>query len=86
MEDTVRKVFVYSLCVTLAFIATTLPLTMYYIFKPTIVLFSVSEAILPLNAVLTTLIYFLRGRFRTRDHAARTHTFEQTLEDKCLDK
>ena len=81
MGDTVRKVFVYSLCVTLAFIATTLPLTVYYIFKPTIVLLIASEAILPLNAVLNTVIYFLRGRFRTRDPAARTHSFEQTLED-----
>ena len=79
--DTVRKVFVYSLCVTLAFIATTSPLTVYYIFKPTIVLFIVSEAILPLNAVLNAILYFLRGRFKTRGHATRIHTFEQTLEE-----
>ena len=79
--DTARKVFMYSLCVTLAFIATTSPLTVYYIFKPTIVLFIVSEAILPLNGVLNTIVYFLRGRSRTRSHATRIHTFEQTLEE-----
>ena len=84
VKDTVRKVFLYSLCVTLAFIATTLPFTVCFIVKPTIVLYTISEALLPLNAVLNTLVYFLHGRFKTRGHAARTHTFEQSLEDKHL--
>ena len=76
-KETLRKVFLYSACVTLAFIATTLPYTMRFLIKPGSVFSALSEAFLPLNAVLNTLIYFLHGRFKHRSHDARVHNFEQ---------
>ena len=76
-KETLRKVLLYSVCVTLAFIATTLPYTIRFFTKQRTVLQTFSIAFLPLNAVLNPLIYFLHGRLKNCSHNPRVHNFEQ---------
>ena len=88
--ETSRKVFWHSVCVTLVFVVTTLPLALRLFVKPPPVLNTLNDILPPITAVLNNLIYFVYGRRKRPSPNRRIHNMGRSvdsiyLEDQSFD-